>query len=430
MVKGDSLDWRSLSLAIGGTVGALLTFLVAAALTIYGIVGTTNFTPDAGSTGIRQFVLFASALMLIGALLATASYYGLRSLMNRPVPAVASKEMRAWELPSLLCLCLISAWLAQVLQQQDPWAWLTPVLYLLAIGVPAYLLTRIASAGLFGGSPKRVWGILATSIVVGIGLASLIEMALILLGLIAVALYLGLHPGQLAAVREFATQLAGASGRGDALNALRSRLDQPAIFVLALAVASALVPLIEEAAKSVAVWAVFDHLDTPAQGFVAGAVSGAGFGLVESLLAAVNPDSSWAVTLLARGGSTMMHVIAAAVAGWGIASFRAHHRPVRVLGAYAGAIGLHGLWNGAVVLLAFGGLRTTFDVGSTDALGKALVAFGGALLLLMYLCIPLAVGAVNSRFRSAAHSILVNDRVRGALAGSIGKETKTGTPSR
>ena len=110
------------------------------------------------------------------------------------------------------------------------------------------------------------------------------------------------------------------------MNAVEPWLNNPLVFLLALLFFSGLTPVIEETAKSIAAWTVFDHLDSPAQGFVIGALSGAGFGLSESLLASATPDSSWAATLMIRGGSTMMHIMTASLTGWGIASFHGSNK--------------------------------------------------------------------------------------------------------
>ncbi len=60
--------------------------------------------------------------------------------------------------------------------------------------------------------------------------------------------------------------------------------------MVALLFFSVFAPLVEETAKSLTAWTIFDHLSSPAQGFAIGALSGTGFGMVESLLASVQPD--------------------------------------------------------------------------------------------------------------------------------------------
>jgi len=166
------------------------------------------------------------------------------------------------------------------------------------------------------------------------------------------------------------------------------------------------VPLIEETAKSIGAWTIYDRLASPAQGFVVGALGGAGFGLLESLLAAATPDPDWASTLLIRGASTMMHIMGAALTGWGIASFRARKGFGVLIGSYAMAIALHGLWNASVVGIAFGGLRTAFGFNASDKAGLLMAVWGGSVLSTLCLAIPLALGIINSRLRASAASAL------------------------
>ena len=236
----------------------------------------------------------------------------------------------------------------------------------------------------------------------GTSLSIILEGILLILGLLGAAIYIGFHPELLPSFRAFVNQLSN-TGTGGVQNVLELAgpwLSNPLVFMLALLFFSGFTPVIEETAKSLATWAVFDRLDSPAQGFVVGALSGAGFGLLESLLASASPDPSWASTLLVRGGSTMMHIMAASLTGWGIASFRASRRVERVLGAYAAAMFLHSLWNASVVLIAFGSVRLATNVSATDILGTAMTFSGATILIALCIVIPLILGLVNRRLRS------------------------------
>ncbi len=429
-MRGRGHNWRAILLAASGAGAALLAFILAALMVAYAAFSRTSLASTFGSPKSYQLVVLASAVSLIGALFVVASFYSIRSLLGHEVPAYAPKPLRPWQWTALLCLWIVSALLAQVLSQQTIWAWLTPVFYLAAIATPAYFFVRVATGGLHPGSPRRIWGILATAMAAGTGLALLLEAGFMILGILAAGIYLGLHPVQLAIVQQFARHFASASGREDALAVLRPWLDQPVVLLLALLIVSGVTPVIEETTKAVAVWAVFDRLDGPAQGFVAGALSGAGFALVESLLASATPDSHWAVTLVVRGGSTMMHIMATSLTGWGIASFRAGHRAGPGLGAYGLAIVLHSLWNASVVIVAFGGVRTTFNLGSADPLGTGMIILGGALLTSLCITIPIALAAINWRLRSASHPEGFQPTAREVSPGRPGPDDFTATPER
>lgn len=429
-MRGPGHDWRTILLVVASTAAALLAFVLAGSMVAYAALGPAILGTTLGSPKPLQLVVLASAVALIGALFVAASYYGIQSLLGHQAPDYAPKPLRSWQWAGLLCLWIFSAVTAQVLSQERLGLWLSPAFYLVAIGTPAYFFVRQAAGGLQAGSRRRIWGILATAMAAGTGLALLVELAFMILGLLAAGIYLALHPTQLAVLQQFASQLTGASGSEDFLVALKPLLEQPLVLLLVLLIVSGLVPMIEETAKAVAVCAIFDHLESQAQGFVAGALSGAGFALVESLLASSTPDSNWSLSLVVRAGSTMMHIVATSLTGWGIAAFRGGKPAARSLGAYAIAIALHSLWNASVVLVAFGGVRTASPLRPTDALGTALMVLGGAVLSLLCITMPIALAAINRRLRAATDSERSQPSTGGPLPGGQGQYTSTAAARR
>ena len=321
-MAGRGRDWRSILLGVASLAGALSAFALAGLMLLYALFGLIHPVPNLDSSMTLQAVVLASAILLTGAMSLPAAYYSLQRLRGAEIPEAAPKLLKAWQGLLLLLLWAGAALLAQLMVNNDVLRWFTPPLYLLAIATPVYLLVRLATGGLNAGSRQRLWGIPVASIALGTTSAIIAEAALMVIGLAAGAIYLGFHPEQLSVLRQIADRLANASNVESALNLVEPWLNNPLVVVLALLFFSVLTPVIEETAKSIATWAVFDHLGSPAQGFVIGALSGAGFGLVESLLASATPDASWAATLLVRGGSTMMHIMTASLTGWGIASFR------------------------------------------------------------------------------------------------------------
>lgn len=395
-------DWRTVLLAIGSAAGALLAFAWVGLLLAYGMIAVVRGDAAAGSESPLDLVVLASAFVVMGAVFLPAAYYSVQRLRGREVPPGAPRLLQAW-----LGILLTAAWIgaaigAQLLLDAPIWRWIIPALYVLAIGIPVYFFARLAAGGLDAGSRQRLWGVLAAGIGLGTTLAITAELLLALLGVIVVAAYVGLHPELVAALRQLADQLVNMTSPDQALRLAAPWLDNPVALLVALFFFSILSPLIEETSKSLATWTVFDHLSSPAQGFALGAVGGAAFGLVESLLVSSNPDPSWATTLLVRGASTMMHIMAASLSGWGIASFRLTGRPGRLIGMYLLAMSLHGLWNACVVAIAFGSLRTVLASPGGPINGVILVSLGAALLVALSLAMPLGLAAANWRFRATA----------------------------
>lgn len=94
-----------------------------------------------------------------------------------------------------------------------------------------------------------------------------------------------------------------------------------------------------------AVWIFARQIDSPAQGFVLGALSGVAFALIESLNASADSSASWGVIVSARAGTSLLHLTTSALVGWGIVSLFKEKRFGRFFAAYFSAVLVHGIWN-------------------------------------------------------------------------------------
>ena len=404
-MRARGKDWRTILLAAASLSGALLAFAMGTLMVAYSLVGLVRSDLAQSGPPPLQALVLASAFSLVSVSLLPSAYYSIERLRGVDIQAAKPSSMKIWQAMLLFLVWIGAALLAQSLVDQNIWKWFTPPLYLLAIGIPVYFLIRLATGGLDAGSRQRFWGVLAISMTFGTTLAIIAEVVLAIVALMGLGLYLGFHPEQVTAFRQIADQLTNASSLEQVLNIIGPWLNSPVVVGLALLFFSGFAPLIEETAKSIAIWTVYDRLASPAQGFVVGALGGAGFGLLESLFAAATPDSSWASTLMVRGASTMMHILAASFTGWGIASFRAGKGARVLIGSYALAMTLHGLWNASVVMIAFGGLRTEFSFNASDIAGSIMMGLGGFILFGLCLAIPLVLGNINLRLRTSAIAV-------------------------
>jgi len=388
-------DPRAVFLLVGSAVGAALSFSFALAFLRYG----ASIALD-----LQQTRILAASLTLTGALSLPAFYYGIRSLQSKGVPDIGT---RALGIPELLLL--LSAWLGSLWGTRFPPAgsvgeWALPMFHVLGIGVPVFILIRLVAGGLGGGSARRMWGVLTTGMWLGTGLAALVEALLCILALIGVAAYLVAHPGQVAVIQGLARELAGTPALPIALDVLRPWLERPEILLSALAIFAALTPVIEEIAKSVAAWTVVDRLQAPGDGFVAGALAGAGFGFLEGLLASASPDVYSTGTLITRAGSSMMHIAAGAWAGSGIAGFQRTRAARHLVRGYLAAISTHGLWNASIVLLGFGSLHFVSGADASNFVALGLVGLGGSILAALCVGTPIALMIANRRLRTELSS--------------------------
>ena len=397
-------DWRTVLLAIGAAGGAVLAFGAAAVLVLYSALDLTRLQLLKSGRADIQTAVAVGTLTVIGMAFLPALFYSMRRLLGGEVPAAKPGRLRIWQAVLLILAWLGAAAGAGFLFDKPIVKWVTPILYALAICVPVYFFVRLATGGLNPGSRERLWGALAAGIGLGITPAMVAELLLALVALVGVGIYVSLHPEQLAALQRLVDQLKTSNDIEQVLTLAGPLLTSPFALLLALVFFSVLSPLIEEIAKSLTTWAVFDRLKSPAQGFAIGAISGAAFGLVESLLVSATPDIGWTSTLLVRGASTMMHIMSASLTGWGIAALRTQKSVGRLIGLYALAIGLHGAWNASVVVITFGSVRSALSPGRPDPVGLIMMYLGAAVLAVLCLAIPLAMAGINWRFRRLAEA--------------------------
>jgi hypothetical protein len=159
------------------------------------------------------------------------------------------------------------------------------------------------------------------------------------------------------------------------------------VLFLTLGYIALLVPFLEELFKPIGVWIFSRQIKTPAEGFVLGALSGAAYGMIESLGVSSVSGADWVGLIATRAGTGLLHVTTSGLMGWAIISAVQEKKYLRFLLAYFGAILLHGTWNGMTVLVSFSSLGTGLQNNDLSALTVpaigALVMLAGGLFILL-----------------------------------------------
>lgn len=229
-------------------------------------------------------------------------------------------------------------------------AWLgwlfLPVLTLFVIVPPIWLLFGAGSGGLGSGPRWRVFAIFGLSMTVGPLIMILLE-ATTLLGIIVLGmmLFAVIEPSLFQEFMRVANLLQQETNQEVILSMLAPYISNPIVIAAGIGYIAVLVPLIEELLKPLAVWLFAMKIESPAQGFVLGMVSGAGFALIESLNASADGTVNWPVIVSVRAGTSILHMTASGLVGWGIVSAFQEKRIGRFFAAYFSAVLLHGLWN-------------------------------------------------------------------------------------
>jgi RsiW-degrading membrane proteinase PrsW (M82 family) len=224
------------------------------------------------------------------------------------------------------------------------------------MSIPSLLMLGLAGWGLrgTGGTRRDVVAGMTSGGCLGMGISMVAEIVVFIAVIVAVIVVVMLTPGGIARIYELSTNMDDPAWQADASNMINLLLS-PAVVLPLFGILCVLVPLMEELFKTLA-GAVAGHWIRPHPGraFFWGVAAGAGFALAENLLnGAAGGAEAWAPLVVARVGTTAMHCLASGILGWGWGQLWTARRPLRLLGTYATAVTLHGLWNALAVSMGY-----------------------------------------------------------------------------
>jgi hypothetical protein len=282
-----------------------------------------------------------------------------------------------------------------------PWA--TPLLlapiHVLVMALPPLIMLWLVGRALdgMGGAWREVVVAVAGGGVLGMGVSLIGEVLVVVTVVVIVATVAATVPGGPERIAVLAGDLRNPAWQADLSN-LFELLLSPAVVICVLGVFSVLVPLIEEACKTLAAGVVARWIRPhAARAFLWGVAGGAGFALVENMFSgALGGVEGWALGAVARFGTSVMHCLTGGLVGWGWGQLWTQRRPRCLLGAYVAAVAVHGLWNTAaigVVLLGastwgYGGGETWQVVAGTGMM--ALVVLAGLVTVMFVFALSFA----------------------------------------
>jgi hypothetical protein len=392
----SDLHRSSLGLAILSGLGLALAGLIALALFMLGLVDLTRGrAAQANASGLFSIAwvsLLVAAMQLPPLILSIRRLSG-KSLVEKPA-------RRSW-LAATLCLLLMIPLVVfgQSLTGQTSASSLLflPPLQLAVIGLPIWWAFETGRRGLMGGSSQRRWGVVSVSTLITMPVVLVFELvAVVVFGILLFSL-IAVQPQVMQQMQDMLQGMSRGTVDPQALTSLLDPyLKQPLFIFLIVAAGSALVPLLEEALKPLAVWFLAGRKMTPAQGFTAGLASGAIFALLESLFS-LSPamGADWSGVVIGRMGTGLLHVTCSGLVGWGLALAWRRGNYFKLGGLYLSAVFLHGSWN-AISLL--GGFSSTLDQQ-----GGWMVWLGqhGSWLLVLLVVINLTILLAANRYLRA-----------------------------
>jgi hypothetical protein len=331
---------------------------MAVILLVVGFFQFVNPT-DQINTGLDPFQASAMVFTLGVCFLPSAGLALLR-LLGKPaqshrfqVPAIAGFTILIWPL-----LILAGSKLQEGTSTRTI---LFPIIHILAVLIPIFWLVWLGARRLIGNSPQLNAGLLFSGLTISTGISMAAELGLILVLLVVLIIAVTANPVLMTALNRIVERFSTANMDLEALQRILSPyLSSPGVILAVLGFFSVLTPLIEEAVKPIGLWFFARKELTPAQGFVAGMISGAGFTVFESMFNAGQSDpQAWLVVIITRVGTDALHILASGIVGWGLVNAWNGRHFGRLLGGYAVAVLLHGTWNGIAILFALSQLVPT-----------------------------------------------------------------------
>jgi len=188
-----------------------------------------------------------------------------------------------------------------------------------------------------------------------------LEVAVLLIIFFVIIAYVITQPDLVFELQRLSQQIMLLGPQSEAARDLLSPLlTKPGVIVVVLAYIAILVPALEEIFKPLGVWLFADKLGSPAQGFALGALSGAGYALIETI-GVSSQTVEWASLLFSRIGTGLLHITTSALMGAAIALAWHERQYLRLVGTYFLAVILHGLWNTFAMLFTFSSLAELRD---------------------------------------------------------------------
>ena len=402
----DRYKWQSTLLFVFMLVGLAMYFSLA--IFILFASGFELIAPQSGvSPDIGANFIVACGLGLCGLTMLPAVYFSFKRIRGKTIQPFQARPVRIWQALALATGWIGAVLLSDYLYQNFSLGWLASApFYGISVGAPLVLLVWIGLGGIPLGSRNRFWGSLGIGMTVGPFLASILEL-LIYAGILLIMLFIiVLNSNWLASLQQLISKLQGTPNLDRLMPILAPYLTNPFILISIFLMLGVFTPLIEETLKPAIVWLLAKRLQRPSQGFALGIISGAGFALVESMLASSTPGQGWGQLLAARAGGGLMHIFASGLMGWGIASAWQGKR-LRLLGTYGLSVLVHGLWNCAAILIEVGALQPYLN---NTGISKSLDAFpilGIIILVVLVLMTLPALILINRKMRQPDPTIPV-----------------------
>jgi hypothetical protein len=361
---------------------------IAAIGLLLGVIGAALSLLGGGSDMLMAVTLSVSLLVLSLCLGLASAWHAWRAMQGHGSAALRPK--RIWLLVVLFLLALV---LGQAILSLSLLPELTfPLLHIAASVLPALIIVALVGRSLEGATTWRDMTLqVAGGAFLATPLAFVLEAISILLVVSAAFLGLAWQPGGQDLLVTVTAYLEDPA-RVQYLGEITPDLLTPMVIAAVFALVAGLIPLIEEAVKTIGLGMMAYRRMTLPQAVLWGLAAGAGFAIAEGLLNATSSLGAWLPTVLLRIGTTLLHCLTGALMGLAWYQLLSERRWLRSLRLYLTCVVIHGLWNGLAVAMA---LLSLIAPGTGTTSSDRLTTVLRTLTILLLL-VALALGMAGS----------------------------------
>jgi hypothetical protein len=327
--------------------------------TYIAVIGILYFDPTDISS-LAPNMLDALAMLFCAGLLLPVLVYTIKRLKGQKILPAQLRPVKFYVVSALVAAWVMIVIIGALLNNLFTYGWAVAApFFLIGVSLPILIFTWIGAGGLPGGSRRRLWSVFGFGMVGSTLTAIILEYLLVGVAILVIGALASANPELRTVIDQVKTQVANAKA-GDVqslLTVLAPYITNPLVILSILIFAAVLTPLIEEAVKPAVIFFMGKHLRSPAEGFMLGALCGAGFAMLEGLMAASGAAQMWGFGVVGRAAASLMHVTSSGLLGWAIASTQLEKRYGRLALTYLISVSIHGLWNGSVIIAVYGALQ-------------------------------------------------------------------------
>ena len=373
-----SFDWLSAGQFAFSLLAVLSLILISLFSLLAILFGGAYSDLGLGDTQVISSLLFTAGLGFAGILLIPSIIYSGRRLFGNRLPVLSRRDKMIW----LGYIFPVPILFGYLIQNGPAWGqYLLPFVHVLANGASIFWVLNLGLMKFPPKSAQRNWGAFGVGLTLTPAITFIIEiLLLIIIGLFWFVL-IQTRPDLEQEIR-YLLNVVGESSIDSEIPArwVGEFVARPEVTGSIFLYFSLLIPLVEELLKPLAVYFLLGRKLQPWEGFVIGAMAGAGYALFENLTIGAGADT-WTFVMISRLGTAAIHILTTGLVGWGLASARTEKKYGRLAGSFIAAVTLHGVWNGLNIFTAMADFPSYQDHINPFLLNFASYAPVGLILL-------------------------------------------------